>query len=162
MAIAAAFCIAGATSASAENFGDIFAACVVGKGEKAGSIKPSTWKHCEQVAQTKKDQEKKEEESANMKLLKPGFDLHFCLIKEVDTLFKTSDPKQFDSASAAETYIYNTAIDKCMKVLTTDENHGMVYLNFKGDRQRILDFVQGLFVASRAYVFARAVEWHRK
>lgn len=99
-------------------------------------------------------------ESPNMRLLKPAFAFHLCVENETRVLLQLSSPETFSSVSEAERWVWRHVIDKCFTVLTKDEVVGMIYQNYQGNEQRMVDFRDGLLWAARAYVFDEAIEWY--
>ena len=107
-----------------------------------------------------------DEESPNMRLLKPAFAFHLCVENEARVLLQSSSPKTFSSGSEAESlseaegWVWQRVADKCFPVLTKDEVVGMIYQNYQGNQQRMIDFRDGLLWAERAYVFAQVTDWY--
>ena len=165
--IAAATCLVSSFAASAENFGDKVARCMVQEHRKPGYEAKAAWSRCEKVAQAERDAElaapaAPAPSALNMRQLKPAMSLHFCVEKEAGDRMGSVSPRKFKDGGEAEGFVWRSVLEKCFPVLTSDEVQGMIYQNYQGNSQRMIDFRDGLLFAERAYVFSVVTDWYSK
>lgn len=147
--------------AHAENFGDKFARCMVNEEKQPNFNKSTASAKCEGKAQVERDAEfsLSNETGPNMKLLKPALAFHWCVQKQSDLAISVIKAGKFVNPSEAEAWAWNQVLDACFPVLTADENQAMIYQNYQGNNQRMIDFRDGLLWSARAFVFSAVAEW---
>lgn len=96
---------------------------------------------------------------ANMRLFKPAASFHFCVETQTKDSLATAKRSQFKQYVDAEKWVWGQVLDKCAPVIFSDENQGMLYLNYQGNVQRVRDYRDGLLWSARAYVFSAVVGW---
>ena len=157
-----------ATSATrGENYGDIFARCYAEANRKPGETSDAFGKRCEEYAQRVKDGEAKPEAlsktvSPNMRLLKPAVSVYQCTQDKTRTLLSSVPKSRFEDGSQAEAFVWSQVLDSCFKELSSVENESMLFQNFAGDRQRMVDFRDGILWSARAQVLTSVIDWYAK
>jgi hypothetical protein len=157
-----------ATSAArAENYGDIFARCYAETNRKLGDASETLWKRCEEYAQRVKDGEAKPEAPVktvgpNMRLFKPALAVYQCTQEKTKTLLNSVPKSRFTDGSQAEAFVWSQVLDSCSKELTNVESKSMLFQNFAGDRQRMIDFGDGILWSARAQVLTSVMDWYPK
>ena len=155
------------SGARAENYGDIFARCYAEANRKPGEVSDTLWKRCEEYAQRVKDNEAKSEVPVktvgpNMRLLKPALAVYQCTQEKTKTLLSSVPKSRFPDGSQAEAFVWSQVSDSCSKELTNVENESMLFQNFAGDRQRMIDFRDGILWSARAQVLTTVIDWYAK
>ena len=155
------------STAKAENYGDIFARCYAETNRKPGEALEAFGKRCEEYAQRVKDSEAKPEAPVktvgpNMRLLKPALAVYQCTQEKTKTLLSSVPKSRFQDGSQAEAFVWSQVLDSCSKELTNVENESMLFQNFAGDRQRMIDFRDGVLWSARAQVLTSVIDWYAK
>lgn len=155
----------GPSTVRAENFGDIFARCYSESNRKPGETPEAFGKRCEQYAQRVKDAEGKQAvppkpEGPNMRLLKPALATYQCTQEKTKAILSSLQRSRFSGGRQAEGFVWSQVLDLCFKELTSVENESMLFQNFSGDRQRMMDFRDGVIWSARAQVLTAVIEWY--
>jgi hypothetical protein len=151
----------------AENVGDIFARCYAEANQKPEETSDSLLKRCDEYAQRVKDADGKRKASAktistNMRLLKSAVAVYQCTQEKTGTLLNSLSKSRFTDGRHAEDFVWPQVLDACFMELTAAENETMLFQNFAGDRQRIIDFKEGILWSARAQVLTTVIDWYAK
>jgi hypothetical protein len=148
--------------ATAETFGAKFSRCVVEEQRKPNYNKDLAWARCQKSAEIEREAEMKQGEvqGPNMLLLKPALSFHVCVKNQTSNALSLVTSARFRNVSEAESFVWRSVIDRCFPVLTVDENQAMIYQNYQGLDQRMVDYRDGLLWYARASVFSDVNGWY--
>ncbi|MDP2035189.1 MAG: hypothetical protein Q8K29_17430 [Polaromonas sp.] len=148
--------------AAAETFGAKFSRCVVDEQRKPNYNKDEAWARCQKSAEAERALEIRQSESQgpNMRLLKPAYAFQFCVKTQTANAMALVTPARFANVSDAESFVWRSVIDKCFPVFAIDEFQALIYQNYQGSDQRMVDYRDGLLWYARAAVFSEVKDWY--